>query len=209
MPARCQICTSPYLQQISDLIDSNTLTLKQIAVQFSVSVFSLSRHCARHRRPAEPASEATSNDIQIWLDRCHAQYEAAVFDNDARAAIQTLAQGLRACEARQKQLEREREEVAQEAGEDGDFRFSISDLDGVNLLLSQTEPDPVDVPKIEEALKRCRLLNLPDGMVIFHRMIESPAFAQDLLRWAALWEPTKKGEAANESEFIPQATAPN
>ena len=120
-----------------------------------------------------------------------------------------MAQGLRACEARQKQLEREREEVAQEAGEDGDFRFSISDLDGVNLLLSQTEPDPVDVPKIEEALKRCRLLNLPDGMVIFHRMIESPAFAQDLLRWAALWEPTKKGEAANESEFIPQATAPN
>ena len=39
MPARCQICTSPYLQQISDLVDSNTLTLKQIAVQFSVSVF--------------------------------------------------------------------------------------------------------------------------------------------------------------------------
>lgn len=202
MPARCQICTSPYLQQISDLIDSNTLTLKQIAEQFSVSVFSLSRHCARHRNPA-PAAGSVGADIETWLSRANDEYLLARADDDSRGAVAALIAGLRATESKMKALERKAEQQ-EEAGEEEDFRFPISDLDGVTQLLTQTPVDPVDQEKLKLALEKCRLLNRPDLLVVFWKAYEDPVFASELSSWTAMWQSAKdKGEP----DAIPQETA--
>ncbi|MFZ3277663.1 MAG: hypothetical protein WA182_12240 [Candidatus Sulfotelmatobacter sp.] len=205
MPSKCQVCVSPFLSQISDLLDQNTLTLKQISEQFNISVHSLSRHCARHRNEAPESPAETANDISLWIQRCDDQYRAAVFDSDSRSAIQALGQGLRAVEARQKQLEREREVTDEEGESDG--RISVSSLDQMMELFDQVPVTRTDAAKLEEALRRARALNRVDGMQIFHRMIENNEFAEDLVTYATSWTPTKKG-ITNES-VQSEAIAPN
>jgi hypothetical protein len=193
MPSRCSICSrTADLAAISDLVDAQ-VPLKEIASQFHCSYSALVRHCARHRNPAAPEAGSAGTDIAIWLSRAEDQYKAAVFDNDQRGAIQALVAGLRACEAKAKQAERD-QEVAEEAGED-DGRISIQDLDGVVELLTQTPDVPADQAKIKIALDKARILCKPDMVAVFYRAYENFAFASDLMTWAASWQPAQKGDS--------------
>lgn len=190
MATKCSICRDvANMAAIDSLMDSG-VSQKEVSKQFGISKFSLSRHVNHHRNQVEPASE-THNDIQLWLSRCDDQYQAACFDNDSRAAIQSLAQGLRACEAKAKAAER-RAEAKLEAGED-DSRISIGSLDQVMELFDQVPATPTDAAKLEEALRRCRALNGVDGVQIFYRMMEDNRFCSDLVSYATNWTPKEKG----------------
>lgn len=203
MATKCSICRDvANMAAIDSLLDSG-VSQKEVSKQFGISKFSLSRHVNHHRNQVEPASE-THNDIQLWLSRCDDQYQAACFDNDSRAAIQSLAQGLRACEAKAKAAER-RAEAKLEAGGD-DSRISIGSLDQVMELFDQVPATPTDAAKLEEALRRARALNRVDAMQMFFRMIEDSAFAEDLVTFATSWTPAKKGES---DEPILQVSAAN
>ena len=92
-----------------------------------------------------------------------------------------------------------------------DGKISVGSLDDVCQMFdaAAASSSPIDQEKLQEAYRRAKLLNLPDMMTIFYKAIEDSVFAQDLVRWVALWEPAQKGEAANESAEPISQNAPN
>ena len=198
MPAKtkCSICRgTANLAVIDSLIDSSSMTLKEISEQFHISVYSLSRH-SRHRNNPALEDGSASSDLQsksdlLW-ERSNEIWALAAADADLRSQISSIQTGLRSLELQAKQAERNRE-IAEEAGE-ADGKVSINSLDDVLSFLSPpTEPDPVDAKKLEEALRRCRALNGVDGVQIFYRMMEDNRFCSDLVSYATNWTPKEKG----------------
>ncbi|MFZ3277599.1 MAG: hypothetical protein WB249_13730 [Candidatus Sulfotelmatobacter sp.] len=208
MAKPCSICTSPNVREIDDLLDSGESQLS-VSERFSVSKFALSRHA---RRLCQQSTEALEPDEQIWLDRLERAHAQAVTDGDVRGMQQTATAGLRVVRQRQVEKAKARAAAVKQDADSGvdDFKIPVSSLDDVMQMFdaAAAQPDPINQEKSQEAYRRAKLLNLPDAMTIFHKMLEWPEFCSDLLRWVALWEPAKKGEP-DESQSLPQATAPN
>ena len=135
MATRCQICLSKHLTEISDLLDSNTMTLKEISTQFGCSYPSLVRHAARHRGPAVPEAEGaggtTGDDLQSRSDllwsRSNEVWARSTVDADLRSQISSIQTGLRSLELASRQAEREAERVAGDESNDG--RVILQELD--------------------------------------------------------------------------------
>lgn len=98
MPSRCSICSNSNLAAIDDLLDAGT-NQKDVAVQFGVSRFALSRHC-RHRQPeSKPADpDVLEQQARTWRERADHLWITATADSDSRAQAQAIAAGLRSCE---------------------------------------------------------------------------------------------------------------
>ena len=178
-------------------------SIKAISEMFKVSRYSLSRHLNHHRNPAVSVGSA-GGDISTWLSRANDEYLLARADADSRGAIQALIAGLRACEAKAKQAERQAEAAEEEESDDG--RVSIGSLDDVMEMFNRVPDDPVDREKLTLALAKARELNRVDGMTIFYRMLENGEFASDLVTFATNWNPMEKG---TNQPLQTEATAPH
>ncbi len=199
MPNKCSICSHPNCAEIDSLLDGHAFK-KDIAKQFpGVSVHALSRH-------GRGLCRADSLDVEEtkWAARLEKTFQQAVTDADVRGQQQVASTALRHVRER-KAAKAKAAKAASDADSEG--KISIGDLDSMVALLTQTEPDPVDAPKIKAALNRARALNRPDMESIFLRAWENPAFASDLCTYAATWQPKPKQEP---SDFVPEKiTAPN
>jgi transposase-like protein len=109
--SRCSICNSEHCAEIDNLVDSQSLTLKEIAQQFGVSYPALVRHCARHGKNAlAPARETEISDLtaeaEKWRVRADQVWEQSVADQDTRGQVQALQAGLRSVELQHRQEQR-------------------------------------------------------------------------------------------------------
>jgi hypothetical protein len=111
--ARCSVCDSPNATAIDDLLNAG-VTQKDVAQQFSLSKFVVSRH-VRHAKQEANGNDVGQTEIAKWLARADDQYLLAVANADQRAAVQALIVGLRGIEAKAKSDEREAE-ASQEQG---------------------------------------------------------------------------------------------
>ena len=200
----CSICAHPNVQEIDSLLDSGQFK-KEVAAQFSVSVHALSRHGRGLCR-----TDALDQEEEKWNARLEKTYQQAVTDQDVRGQQQVATTALRHVRARK--AERKAAAKAASDADSGmdDGKINVGSLDDVCQMFdaAAASSSPIDQEKLREAYRRAKLLNLPDMMTIFYKAIEDSVFAQDLVRWVALWEPAQKGEP-DESQSLPQATAPN
>ena len=198
----CSVCArADVVQQIDSLLNCGE-SMTAVSKQFGISRFSLARHLRHRAAETEPPVSAAQLEISKWLSRAEDEYAKAAQDNDTKSAIAAIASGLRAVETQLRTEEREAASDADSGVDDG--RVSISSFDDALALFDAVPSTPVDKAKLQEMLKRARLLNAPDATTIFHKMLECPEFASDLVRWSALWEPAKKGEP---DEPLPQEQA--
>ncbi|MFZ0866818.1 MAG: hypothetical protein WAU76_19310 [Candidatus Sulfotelmatobacter sp.] len=147
----------------------------------------------------------------LWARRLEESYQRAVHDEDQRGMQAAAKAGL--SHIRQRKAEKAKVAAAKQDADSGmdDGKISVGSLDDVIQMFdaAAAQPDPINQAKLQEAYRRAKLLNLPDMMTIFYKAIEDSVFAQDLVRWVALWEPAQKGEAANESAEPISQNAPN
>jgi hypothetical protein len=184
----CTICQHPHVQEIDSLLDSGEFK-KNIAEMFpGVSVHALSRHGRGLCRVDDLDQEE-----EKWAARLERTYQQALTDQDVRGQQQVATTALRHVRARKAEKAKVAAAKVEQAEDDGQFQFSIGSLDQMVEILSQTEPDPIDKPKIAEALRRSRELSRPDGMSIFYRMLEDNEFAESISDFCANWQPAKKG----------------
>lgn len=89
------------------------LRLSEIAKQFAVSQYALSRH-RRHQNTAPQPTELSGNAAELakWLNRADDQYLTASANGDVARAVIALTAGIRGLVASEKQRERERETQA-------------------------------------------------------------------------------------------------
>jgi hypothetical protein len=159
---------------------------KDVAQQFGVSKFAISRHI---RHVAKQAQEVEDNDspteIAKWLCRADDQYLLAVANADQRAAVQSLVAGLRAIESKAKAAEREFEanrdrpdDIPEISIEQFDrlaaqAEESVKARDDDHILVDSitwfigyqlcARPDPLQFDLIRQFLKSC----LPLGELCF------------------------------------------
>jgi hypothetical protein len=191
----CSICgRTTDVAAIDSLLDAGE-TLTVVSKQFNTSRFALARHLKHRKSEAEAPISATQAEISKWLARADLEYEKASQDDDIRSANASIASALRCIETQLRTAEKEKE-VTEEAGED-DVKISISNLDDVCAMFDQAQAsdDPVDQAQIKITLDKARLLCKPDMVAVFYRAYENLRFAEDLLTWAATWEPEKKGNS--------------
>jgi len=169
MPVKCSICSNPNRAAIDDLLDAGT-NQKDVAVQFGVSKFALSRH-ARHTPEVEAAGGDSPAEIEKWLGRADDQYLLAVANADQRGAINALVAGLRAVEAQAKSEERE-EEATPVTGTDApvtgtDAPITIEEIDRIiQTTLNETE----------RGRNQNRLYSAPDAVLeIAVRIMDNPS----------------------------------
>jgi hypothetical protein len=145
----CSICAHASSAAIDDLLVAGA-NQKDVAVQFSVSRFAVSRH-VRHSVPAPEGSLNTSRDeIGKWLRRADDQYLLATVDSDQRGAISALVGGLRAIEAQIRNDERE-VEAKPVAGDGG--RITLGQLDSILSAVPET-PETQLIREITWAIER-------------------------------------------------------
>jgi hypothetical protein len=136
----------------------------------------------------------------LWARRLEESYERAVRDEDQRGMQAAAKAGL--SHARQKKAERKAAKAKVEQAEADDRKVSIGSLDQMVSILSQSEPNPIDKPKIAEALRRAKELSRPDFVTIFLKAYENPAFAEALATFSSLWEPQEGETDATVPEEI-------
>jgi hypothetical protein len=100
---RCSICNSPKKNAIDDLLDGGAFQ-RDIAAQFGVSRFALSRH-VKHSKPATAAAVPESGDGESleaqaarWLSRADDIYDRSIVDGDVRGQVQALTGAFRGLE---------------------------------------------------------------------------------------------------------------
>ncbi|MGB6473816.1 MAG: hypothetical protein WBF04_07010 [Candidatus Sulfotelmatobacter sp.] len=95
--SKCSICLSPELLAIESALASGRFQ-KDVALQFAVSPYALSRHVRHTATP--PAAPSGTEEIEKWLRRADEIWEQATIDQDTRGQAQAVASGLRALETR-------------------------------------------------------------------------------------------------------------
>jgi hypothetical protein len=217
MPSRCSICSSPLLAEISDFLDSNSLTLKEIAAQFHCSYPSLVRHAARHRdsvaTESGSAGSAGGGDLQnksdlLW-SRSNEVWNLAAADTDLRSQISSIQTGLRSLELQAKQWEREQEAASEEKGlfdENGrlDVRVLTEVSDWYDRTLSETQKRT-----ITKAAELERELGVSDGFALFETMRTDPILREAVLEFAHNFQLARKEKNENELESIQAISTPN
>jgi hypothetical protein len=154
---------------MDDLLDGGT-NQKDIAAQFGVSRFAVSRH-ARHgkRVPVTPESDADSLEARaiLWRERADQLWHTATADADSRAMAQALAAGPRSVELQARQKERE----AEAAPEEDDGKLTTQDFDRIVEKWDKIQ-ETLGVEKAAEAAENARRMRLPNMMNIFYDCVD-------------------------------------
>jgi predicted transcriptional regulator len=189
---RCTICSSPHRAAIDDLLDAGT-SQKDVAEQFGVSRFAVSRH-VRHSAPAPETSSGDSREeISKWLSRADDQYLVATADGDQRGAINALVGGLRAVEARIRNEEREAE--APDVAESDEF--TERDIAKFDRLLAES-----DTRTNLLAIEGAQRLGYSDLFQLFEACHGNPALKAAVLAFATEWAAAQ--ENTGDTTHVPQ-----
>jgi hypothetical protein len=144
----------------------------------------------------------------LWARRLEESYQRALSDEDQRGMQAAAKAGLSHIRSRKAEKAKAAKTASDAASGVDDGKISIDSFDGLLAMFNQIPATPVDAAKLREALQRARAINRPDMVQIFFRALENSAFAADLARYCALWEPAQKGtdDAVIQTET---ASAPN
>jgi hypothetical protein len=118
---QCIACAHPDAGAINSCIEGG-LALKEIAEQFSVSKYALSRHRNRCLATA-PTGDDPGDQIEMWLRRCDDLYIQSGVNGDTRGQIAALSAAVRSlqseqrCEKRQEQNENQNTPVGADSPE--------------------------------------------------------------------------------------------
>jgi hypothetical protein len=126
--SRCSICKSPNVASINALLEAGTHQ-KDVAAQFGVSRFAVSRH-ARHSKIAIAPEPATNESLEMqarkWRNRADQLWDRAEFDSDTRGLAQAVSAGLRSVEL-QARAEIRAAETTPATGEDAPVTIQMID----------------------------------------------------------------------------------
>jgi hypothetical protein len=165
MPVKCSVCADPNLAAIDDSLDSGAFQ-KDVAAQFGVSRYALSRH-VRHSAPAPaPAQETEISDLtaeaEKWRVRADQVWEQSVADQDTRGQVQALQAGLRSVELQHRQEQR----AAEPKPENGETPVTIEEID--RIVSSELN-------KTERGKNQNRLFAAPDtALALAVRVLDAP-----------------------------------
>jgi hypothetical protein len=191
---KCTICAHADVAAIDDLLDAGT-NQKDVADQFHVSRFAISRH-VRHSTPAPETSNGDSREeISKWLSRADDQYLLATADGDQRGAINALIGALRATEAKIRAEEREAEAIPDPESDE----FTPRDIAKFDRLLSEAGERTTRL-----AIEGAQRLGCSDLFQLFESCWENPTLKQAVLAFASDWLATQ--ENTGDSANVPQIT---
>jgi hypothetical protein len=114
---KCSICASADALAIANALEAG-LRQKQIAQQFNISKFALSRHVNRCLAPAPTNGDSTGDQISKWLDRADDLYLQAGVNGDVKSQVQALSAAVRSLQAEQRN-EAKRQEKEQDKSPTG------------------------------------------------------------------------------------------
>lgn len=143
--SRCSICKHAQALEINSCLEAR-LKLAEIAKQFQVSQYAVSRHKNRCLVTPVLAGELSSSSAELakWLSRADEQYLTASANGDVTRAVAALTAAFRGLAASEKQREREREQAAKnDVLANGEHRLTIENLDAlVETYLQTLEKKP-------------------------------------------------------------------
>jgi predicted transcriptional regulator len=168
--SKCSICLSPNVATIDDLLDGGA-SQKDVAQQFQVSRFAVSRH-ARHgkRVPVTPESDDDSLEARaiLWRERADHLWHQATADADCRAMAQAVSAGLRSVELAHRQEQRAAES-APETEDDG--KLTIQDFDRIVERWEKIQ-ETLGSEKAREAAANAERMRLPNLMGVFYDCVD-------------------------------------
>jgi len=100
MAKGCACCKHPQSGELDAALLAKSATLKDLAAVYGISVFSLSRHKARHllASPSPDSPLTTKEEIRVWLNRAEELWNLAGANGDLRGLATALQHGLRSLE---------------------------------------------------------------------------------------------------------------
>ncbi|HXM10412.1 MAG TPA: hypothetical protein VN946_10735 [Terriglobales bacterium] len=130
---RCKICADPAISgQVNAMLETG-VRMRIIAEQTpGFSSYQLAQHKRRCLAPpiAESSSDATADDLQLWMQRCTDSYHLAIANGDSRSAIAAISAATRGLSQLAKKQERDAEAVSeQQAADDPNRPTTIAELD--------------------------------------------------------------------------------
>ena len=193
---KCSICTSPHLVAIGDLLDGGA-TQKDIAAQFKISKYAISRHL-RHANPAPVTPETDTDSLEaraiLWRERADHLWHQATADADCRAMAQAVAAGLRSVELQARQQARAAEASSPE---EDDGKLTIPEFDRIVAKWEKIQ-ETLGAEKAAQAAAECERMHLPNMMDIFYACVDD-AELRELLATTARDYKLLKDERANET----------
>ncbi len=182
----CSICAHANVVAIDAQLAAG-VNQKDIAQQFQVSRFAISRHWRNCLAVSALASNSgdSREEIAKWLKRADDQYLLANANADQRGAVASLVAGLRATEAKVRSEEREAE-TAPDA--ESDDQFTPHDFAKFDRILTET-----DERAHQLVLSESQRLLVPDCYELFTRMWQKPSLKTAVLDFARDWQ-EKVGE---------------
>lgn len=162
---KCSVCNSEHCATIDSLLDGGT-NQKDIAAQFGVSRFAVSRH-ARHGKRVPVTLENDPDSLEaratLWRERADQLWHTANADADSRAMAQAVSAGLRSVELQARQKER----VAEAAPEEDDGKLTIPEFDRIVEKWEKIQ-ETMGVEKALEAAQNAERMHLPNLMGVFY-----------------------------------------
>jgi hypothetical protein len=178
----CSICTHPSADDIEAALDCGS-NQKDIAAQFDISKFALSRH-VRHSKPV--GKHDSLAEVSRWLTRANDQYLLATANEDARGAVAALVAGLRAVESNIRNEERAEEAKLEPVI---DRKITIAQID---KLLADADEQSLGRAK-SESLR----LKMPSCYELFLAMHSNSSLRTAVLQFAKDYE-AKTNESVSQ-----------
>jgi hypothetical protein len=115
----CACCQHPKRGELDAALLAESQPLKDLALSYGISAYSLSRHKAKHLlAPLTDTSVSESEQLQLWAARADEMYLLAGANADVRSQCQALAAGLRALEFSLKRREELQAQASRELPSD-------------------------------------------------------------------------------------------
>jgi hypothetical protein len=135
---KCSICAHGQAGEINAALEAG-LFQRDVAAQFSVSKFAVSRHKAKCLAPALPDAPLSDTDeITKWMQRCDDSYLAASANGDVARQVAALSAAFRGIQQIDKQREKD---AAETARNNPDSTVTIAALDSaVRTYLTNLPP---------------------------------------------------------------------
>jgi hypothetical protein len=98
---KCGICGHAQAMEINSALEAG-LFQRDVAAQFSVSKFALSRHKAKCLHPVSTGESSTDDQLEKWLRRADDLYLAAGANGDVRSQVSSLSAAVRSLQSAQR-----------------------------------------------------------------------------------------------------------